>query len=316
MDKKDFQLLYQLDINARQSYSQLAKKLKLSKQVVKYRVSKLEKEGIIKGYFPMIDSSKLGYTTFRVYLKLKNATSSIKSDFVKYLKEKNSIWAVVLLAGEWDIAVGIAVKDIYSFYDIWEQILKRFLLHISNYKISIYSPIYHYSKSYLIDSKDTSKIRILGGHEQTEFDNKDIKILNELSKDARVSLVEISGKVGLTAEALSHRIKQLEKKGIIQGYRAMIDVSKLGYQFYKAEIRLSNYDNYERILAFCHSHPNIYQTDKTIGGENLEIEFHVQSINQMLEIIEEMEKQFPNTIERFDYLTVLSEEKTTYMPEV
>jgi len=96
----------------------------------------------------------------------------------------------------------------------------------------------------------------------------------------------------------------------------MIDVNKLGYQFYKAEIRLLKYDRIKQIMSFCHQHPNIYQLDKTIGGETLEVEFHVKSIQDMLIIMEEFEKLFPQTIESFDYLTVLSEEKMTFMPEI
>ncbi len=316
LDKKDRDLLYLLDVNGRLTYSQLAKRTKMSKQLVKYRIERLEKEGFIKGYFPMIDTSKLGYTTFRLYLKFRNITPSRKEEIIEYLKKQKSIWAVVLISGKWDIALGISVKDIYGYYEVWEEILKRYLPNITDYKVSIYSPIYHYSKAYLVEQEDDSKIRILGGNEKTSFDELDINILKKLSKNARTSLVDISNELKQSAELISFRIRQLEKKGIIQGYRAMIDVEKFGYEFYKAEIRLSSYENINQILSFCHRHPNIYQTDKTIGGETIEIEFHVKSLNEMLGIIGELEKHFPKTIDWFDYITVLSEEKTTYMPEI
>jgi DNA-binding Lrp family transcriptional regulator len=316
LDKKDRDLLYLLDVDGRLTYSQLAKRTKMSKQLVKYRIERLEKEGFIKGYFPMIDTSKLGYTTFRLYLKFRNITPTKKEEIIEYLKKQKPIWAVVLISGKWDIALGISVKDIYGYYEIWEEILKKYLPNITDYKVSIYSPIYHYSKSYLIEKEDESKIRILGGNEKASFDEIDIKILKKLSKNARTSLVDISNELKQSAELISFRIRQLEKKGIIQGYRAMIDVEKFGYEFYKAEIRLSSYENINQILSFCHRHPNIYQTDKTIGGETIEIEFHVKSLKEMLKIIGELEKHFPKTIDWFDYITVLSEEKTTYMPEI
>src|SRR3989344_5746772 len=316
LDKKDRDLLYLLDIDGRLTYSQLAKRTKMSKQLVKYRIGRLEKEGFIKGYFPMIDTSKLGYTTFRLYLKFRNITPTKKEEIIEYLKKQKSIWAVVLISGKWDIALGISVKDIYGYYAVWEEILKKYLPNIIDYKVSIYSPIYHYSKSYLIEKEDESKIRVLGGNEKSQFDELDLKILQRLSNNARISLVEISHNLKQSAELISNRIRRLEKKGIIQGYRAMIDVEKFGYEFYKAEIRLSSYKNINQILSFCHRHPNIYQTDKTIGGETIEIEFHVKSLKEMLAIIGELEKHFPKTIDWFDYITVLSEEKTTYMPEI
>ncbi|MGV8150583.1 MAG: Lrp/AsnC family transcriptional regulator [Candidatus Woesearchaeota archaeon] len=316
LDKRDKDLLYLLDISGRLTYSQLAKKTKMSKQLVKYRIERLEKEGFIKGYFPMIDTSKLGYTTFRLYLKFRNITPTKKEEIIEYLKKQKSIWAVILISGKWDIALGISVKDIYGYYAIWEDILKKYLPNIADYKTSIYSPIYHYSKAYLVEKEDESKIRILGGNEKTSFDELDINILKKLSKNARTSLVDISNELKKSAELISFRMKQLEKKGIIQGYRAMIDVEKFGYEFYKTEIRLSSYENINQILSFCHRHPNIYQTDKTIGGETIEIEFHVKSLKQMLAIIGELEKHFPKTIDWFEYITILSEEKTTYMPEI
>ena len=316
LDKKDKDLLYLLDIDGRLTYSQLARRTKMSKQLVKYRIERLENEGFIKGYFPMIDTSKLGYITFRLYLKFKNITPTKKEEIIGYLKKQKSIWAVVLISGKWDIALGISVKDIYEYYEVWEDFLKKYLPNIIDYKASIYSPIYHFSKSYLIEKEDNSKIRILGGNEKSDFDDLDIKILNKLSKKARISLVEISNVLKQSAELISYRLRQLEKRGIIQGYRAMINVEKFGYEFYKAEIRLSSYDSINQILSFCHRHPNIYQVNKTIGGEIIEIEFHVKSLKEMLSIIGELEKNFPKTIDWFDYITVLSEEKTTYMPEI
>lgn len=317
LDKKDRQLLFLLDVDGRTNYSQLAKKTRISKQLVKYRIKRLENEGFIKGYYTMIDTSRLGFTTFRVYLKFRNITHEKKDRIITYMKNKKNIWAVVLMAGKWDVALGIAVRDIYEFYEIWDKILEEYLELISEYKISIYSPIYHYLKKYLFtESSEKFKVRILGGNEKVKYDAKDIKILLALSKNARISLLDLSNILKSTPEAISYRIKRLEKEGIIQGYRAMIDVHKLNYEFYKVEIRLSNYKNIDKIYDFCLNHPNIYQIDKTIGGETLEIEFHVISLKEMLNIIDELQRGFPKTIEKFDYITVLSEEKTTYMPEI
>lgn len=314
LDKKDKKLLYLLDIEGRMTYSQLAKMIGMSKQLVKYRIERLEKEGIIQGYYPLIDTSALGYTTFRTYFKFKNITPEKKKEILKYLKEEKHIWAIVSLAGKWDIALGISIKNLYEYYEIWENILSLFLENIKDYKTCIYSPIHHYSKAYLIEKNDNSAIRVLGGKQQVSFDDKDMKILKELSKNARMPLLEIANITGMSAELVSYRIKQLQKKGIIQGFRAMINVQKLGFEFYKAEIRLSNYKNIKQIMQYCHQHPNIYQVDKTIGGETLEIEFHVKALNEMIKIIEDIEQLNPKTIESYDYITVTKEEKMVYLP--
>lgn len=316
LDKKDKKLLYLLDVNGRMTYSQLAKRIGASKQLVKYRINRLEDMGIIKGYYAMVDTSRLGLTAFRVYLKLKNINAQKKGEVIEYLKNQNYVWAVILIAGKWDIALGVSVGGIYEFYEFWDKFLEQYLGHIKEYMVSIYSPIYHFAKAYISENKDDSKIRILGGREKTFFDEKDVKLLLSISKNARISLLDLAKDIRISAELASYRLKQLQKRGIIQGYRAMIDVSKLGYHFFKAEIRLSSYKKVKQIMQYCHYHPNIYQIDKTIGGETLELEFHVKELNDMLAIIAEIERLFPDTIESFDYITVISEEKVVYMPSV
>jgi len=64
---KDRKILYELDLNSRQSFQKIGKKVRLSKESVFYRIKKLEEEGIIQRYSTMVDVGKLGYTNFRFF---------------------------------------------------------------------------------------------------------------------------------------------------------------------------------------------------------------------------------------------------------
>ncbi len=66
---------------------------------------------------------------------------------------------------------------------------------------------------------------------------KDRKILFELEQDSRQSLNDIAKKVRLKKETIFHRMKNLEKQGIIKKYITEINVYKLGYQFYPILLR-------------------------------------------------------------------------------
>ncbi len=61
------------------------------------------------------------------------------------------------------------------------------------------------------------------------LDSIDKKMLRELVKDARVSHVVLSERVGLSATACARRLQQLEKSGLIRGYSADIDATMLGH---------------------------------------------------------------------------------------
>ena len=56
IDLKDRKILYELDLNSRQSLTAIGKKVGLKKDVVSYRIKKLEDEGIIKNYYAFIDT--------------------------------------------------------------------------------------------------------------------------------------------------------------------------------------------------------------------------------------------------------------------
>ncbi len=61
------------------------------------------------------------------------------------------------------------------------------------------------------------------------FDTIDLKILNVIQSEGRIRTVELAERVGLSPTPCARRLKQLEENGVITGYRAMVDQSKLGF---------------------------------------------------------------------------------------
>ena len=55
------------------------------------------------------------------------------------------------------------------------------------------------------------------------------KILAELQKNGRITNVELSRRVGISAPPCLRRMRALEEAGIIRGYRALLDEKRLGY---------------------------------------------------------------------------------------
>lgn len=63
---------------------------------------------------------------------------------------------------------------------------------------------------------------------RAELDAIDWKILRELQDDGRMTNVELSRRVGISAPPCLRRVKRLEDQGLIRGYRAMLDGAALG----------------------------------------------------------------------------------------
>ena len=62
-----------------------------------------------------------------------------------------------------------------------------------------------------------------------ELDGIDLKILRILQDEGRISNLDLSKKIGMSPPPTLRRVRDLEKNGFIDGYRANIDPSKLGY---------------------------------------------------------------------------------------
>ena len=63
---------------------------------------------------------------------------------------------------------------------------------------------------------------------KADLDAIDWKILRELQDDGRMTNVELSRRVGISAPPCLRRVKRLEDSGVIRGYRALINAPALG----------------------------------------------------------------------------------------
>jgi Lrp/AsnC family transcriptional regulator, leucine-responsive regulatory protein len=65
----------------------------------------------------------------------------------------------------------------------------------------------------------------------TKIDAINARILRELSRDGRLSNLELADRVGLSPSACLRRVQELERSGVIKGYRAVLDADKMGVGF-------------------------------------------------------------------------------------
>ncbi len=65
----------------------------------------------------------------------------------------------------------------------------------------------------------------------TEIDSISARILQELSRDARQPNTALAARVGLSPSATLRRVQELERRGVIRGYRAVLDREAMGAGF-------------------------------------------------------------------------------------
>jgi len=285
----------------------------LSKQVVRYRIKRLEEQGILKSYHAVIDWRRLGYNAIRVYVKWHNLNYDDEQEIYKEIKKDPFFMWTVKFEGDVDIGFYIWIKSVPSFSEKWFKFLSKYKKYIHSYEIYESIDMIHYPMKPLITKYKTDEL-VIGKENKIDYDKIDYEILKLVTENARMQITEIAKKIKLTPKAALYRLRNLEKKGIILGYFALIDTNELGYRFYKVDFYLNDMSKIKTMFEFAKQHKDIIYRMRTIGGPDLEIELMVKDVTKMREIVDQIRKKFPDVIgeykiHRFEYTI-----KQVYLP--
>ena len=320
LDVKDRKILYELDYNSRQSNSKIGKKVGLHKNVVNYRIKRMEKSGIITDYYTMIDTFKIGYNSLRFYITFQNITPEKRDEIISYFVENKYSWWVGSFEGEYDMAVLIWVKDLHDFYVFWEKTLKKYHKYFLRQQFSLYCQLRVFRHNFLMinhfNKSDREKYEITGGGREVKTDELDFQILELISVNSRIPTIQIAKKTNSSIDTIINRMKRLEKLDVIQGYRVSIDYSKLGYHLFKVNITLNDYSQRGKIINYIRYNPYLIMIDKSIGYYDLEFDFLLQNLNHLRKIMDDLTRVFPTEIRNFSFVHDPIYHKMVYMPEI
>ena len=317
LDLKDKKILFELDFNSRISYSQLARKVGLSKQGVEYKVNNLIKKGVIKGFYPVINVPKLGYIYCRLLVTLQNLTKDKHKKIVNYLTNHNKVFWLFQMQGIYDLLIVIWARSVTEFKDFIEELENKFGENIKRKTETITTDVIHFQHRYLLGIEKTGEIHIKETSERIGIDKLDKKILNILCSNARISVVDISKKVNESAKVVAYRIKKLEKKKLIEGYRPIINHNKISHTYYKVFISLNKISKQELnvLKSYIKKNPLIIYIVGGIGlPADLDIEMMVKSNQQLFDFIEDIKFKFPMLIGEYQTVIFMDTLKVKYLP--
>lgn len=119
-----------------------------------------------------------------------------------------------------------------------------------------------------------------------ELDPTDISMIEALQDDGRISVSELGRRVGLSQPATSERLKRLEERGIITGYRAVIDPASIGLRM-TTIIRLRTTHEYiKTCLKQFSEMPQIIEVLRLTGEDCFHLKVIVPSPAELESIID------------------------------
>lgn len=100
------------------------------------------------------------------------------------------------------------------------------------------------------------------------LDHTDMRILEELSQNSRITMKELGDKVHLTGQAAASRVAKLEDNGVIEGYTIKVNQVKLGY-FVHALIHIWTKSSYhEAYLSYINLQEKYVINNYKISGDS------------------------------------------------
>lgn len=313
IDLKDRKILYELDINSREHLSTIAKKVGLSKDSIIDRIDKMKKKGIINEFYTIIDFGKLGYIGFQVYLKLQSMKLEKEKELMDFLEQDKRVAFIDVFDGGYDIGFWVLVKDINEMHEFWALLSRKYVDYIRKRKFVMISKVKYFPKTYIIGGRNDQEYSFLSAPEN-KTNEKDIELLRLLIPNARISLLELSTKLGATPKTIAQRIKKLEEDGVIVAYKTRLSLEKLGYQYFKLSFMLRNLnnENYMQLKEYIKEHPNIIFHNYVIGGYDIEIEIQVKSLEELKGIMNDIKDKFADIIRDFNYMMFYKEQKFVF----
>ncbi len=224
------------------------------------------------------------------------------------------------MKAEIDFDVIVWVKDIYEFYQFWNKTLDEFEDYFAKVTISVYVEAFNYKKSYLLPNHNEKGDRLLYrttcSGKPVEIDKIDYELLNEIAVNARIPLIELAEKLGISSQAVNYRLNNLLKNGVINAFRVNIDSSKLGLSLYKLDIYLKDHKQRNAIWNYLKEKPFCDTLNVAIGWCDLEFELIVENVDQLGKIMDDLYSKFPNAIKKQTFWIAEKVHKERWLPEL
>lgn len=318
VDKIDRKILVELDKDARQPLSQIARKLSLSQQVVSYRFQRLQEQGVLKGTLTYINTLSLGYRFYNIYLRLKFIPEDKEITIIKQLKAMPRVAWLVSLSGQYNLLIAMLAKDINDFQDQYNQVMNIMEASIIDDSVFIVTdgcqlpyPVLPGQQRELSEKH----VRIRG--EQVPVKETDLQILRELSGDARITALDIAQRLNAETATVANRLRTLLKSDLVQGFKPLIDMGKLGKQWHLLLLKLKYVDDQakNKFMETMKTLPQTFFVTQGVGNWHMQLEFYCDDDNDWKKVLSHI---FPSEhspiVKELTEMRITAEHKCVYYP--
>ena len=251
-----------------------------------------------------------------MFAQLNRLTGDAEKQILAYLKEHKYVSWIGTAAGKWTLICDIYVPEHIAVNFVLDGILVKFGAYIEEYVVLELILGEYFFEKYI--EKKANLIPQKAVKESTKkIDGIDYQIMALLNSNARINYAELSQKIGLTANGIKKRIKNLEKIKVIKKYSLTLDFKKFGYEWYGIQLKLTKFDQetINHIQKFFRNHPKVIFYYKYTGPWDHDVGFVANNSTELREFINKLRAEFPEELKLVDVFITLEEIKGYQLPD-
>jgi len=311
LDNIDVRLLRALSIDCSRSITQIAKKSRIARGTAAYRISIMEKEGIILKYKTLIDYAKMGLNYGRIAIKLIDNSKVEHEKIVKELSENKAVAWFASTEGKYDLIASLLYEKNSDFEKVITSIKNKHGSNIEDIRISILNKLHMCGNNFISQEVFVDPIKINYSAATAEIDVLDKKILFQLSEELNYNAVKICENLNITPKTFIVRKKILEKKKIILGYWIEINKEHFNLSTYQVLCKFNTFDSItiKRLHEYISRLTETEYISETIGSTDYEFYLSTKDDKSLYLILNKIKENFPTFIRSFEHILILKEHK-------
>lgn len=315
MDKNDIKILQVLDKDVRISARRIGKVVRINKETVNYRINKLIRDKIITSFYAVVNGAVLGYSYHKILLKYKNISTKLEEELINYLIHSDSVVWIGKCDGNWNLILTTITKDVKEFNRFYSDLFMKYGEYFMDKEILQIIKGRAFNDKFIYENKElTYSLENDLTKPKVKFDEFDLIILGLLSLNSRINYTEIANKIHFSSEAVSFRIKQLFKKGILVGFKPRLDFSKFGYDYFHIFLSIKNIREKNKILNYYKHHYGCVVILEYIGKYDIQLEFVLASNKELRAALDDLRDKFGNVLQDYAPLTIYKEYTINLFP--
>lgn len=312
-------VLFQLECDARQNFTDIAEKTGLSQQTVSYAVRTMEENDVIRGFYPLFDYTKFGYNGYVVLFRVNTFSQEKIRELERMFREHGMVAWINRLAGGWDFLIFFLAPNASHFNKEFKALVSQHPEQLQTYKILTSVVIHDVGRNYLNTAKITDRTEdvILGGdREQVEISDVMKDVCRLLHEDPMMSSVAMAEELDVTPKTVLDRIEKLEELRLVNGYRPLLGISELGVFTSLFFITYNNQDveTENALRDYCLDHPNVTLFMKTFGDHDAMIRIETQGREEQRDIVNTIREKYEDILLDYDTLEIVNDIQKQYLP--